>query len=59
MEENAIDSEALLRPSPDLSAMMCDTADFISRYQWVWDVQMTKFFQTEHWNKIPSDVCFL
>ena len=56
--ESKSDLEAVLCSSGDLTAMMCDAADFISRYQWIWDVQMTKFFQLQHWNKIPSEVCF-
>ena len=54
--QGASDTDALLRPSPELADIMCDTAGFISRYQWVWDVQMTKFFQMQHWNRIPSEV---
>lgn len=56
--ESKSDLEAVLCSSGDLTAMMCDAADFISRYQWIWDVQMTKFFQLQHWNKIPSEVRF-
>ena len=57
--ERYSDEEAVYFPSPDLAAMMCESAEFISRYQWIWDVQMTKFFQLQHWNKIPSEVCTL
>ncbi|CAI8016002.1 hypothetical protein GBAR_LOCUS9871 [Geodia barretti] len=52
MMQGASDSDA---PSPELADTMCDTAEFISRYQWVWDVQMTRLFQMKHWNRIPSE----
>ena len=43
--------------SPDLRELMCESAKLIIGYQWVWDIQMTKFFQLQHWNKIPTEVC--
>ena len=42
--------------TPDLSTFISEGSEFIGRHQWVWDVQMTQFFQLQHWNKIPTEV---
>ena len=41
---------------PDLSSLIAESAKFICDYQWVWDIQMTQFFQRHHWENIPPEV---
>ena len=40
----------------DLPSLISESAKFICDYQWVWDIQMTKFFQQRHWENIPTEV---
>ena len=48
--------EGVFSSSEDLKEVMRERSKFISRYQWIWDVQMTKFFQQKYWNNIPTEV---
>ena len=48
--------EGVFSSSEDLKELMRERSKFISRYQWIWDVQMTKFFQQKYWNNIPTEV---
>ena len=43
-------------PDPDLGTLMRESSKFIVEYRWVWDLQVTRFFQLQWWQKIPSEV---
>lgn len=48
----------LLSPphTSDLETVICETAEFIAHYQWIWDIKITEFFQYQYWNNIPTEV---
>ena len=41
---------------PDLAELMRSIVKFVSEYQWVYDVQVTRFFELRWWEKIPEEV---
>ena len=41
---------------PDLAELMRSIVQFASEHQWVYDVQMTRFFELRWWEEIPKEV---
>ena len=43
-------------------AIMADRAkelvEFLAKYQWTWEIKLTRFFVEKHWEKIPKEVYF-
>ena len=33
-----------------------ELVEFLAKYQWTWEVKITRFFVDNHWQRIPIEV---